>query len=184
MLKDSDFVSTVEPTSKPLTLNPYFLMALHRDQPGSPQWFEYAMTRVEKMSARLGGNAQLLKAQVWELYAKASPLLGLWLAFKGDQPVGHALGQVQSWDGRFVAWINQVEMDTTAGAALKDTFINALEGWVHTVNRHLKQANQPVIREILMVTRRGTAKHFDHWSRHSGFDPYLTIYIRHIQGVD
>lgn len=162
----------------------YLLMALHRDQLGSPQWFEYAMTRIEAMSARLGGNAQLLKAQIWELYAKASPLLGLWLAFKGDQPVGHALGQVQSWDGRLVAWINQAEFDMTATRDFKDLYINALEGWVHTVNRYLKQANQPVIREIMMVTRRGTAKNFDHWSRHSGFDPYLTVYRREVRGVE
>jgi hypothetical protein len=165
-------------------LQPYYFMAIHRDQPGSPQWFEYAMTRIEKMSARLGGNAQLLKAQIWELYAKASPLLGLWVAFKGEQPIGHLLGQVQSWDGRLVAWINQAEMDTHAGLAFKDLFITALEGWVHTINRHLKQANQPLVREIMMVTRRGTAKNFDHWSRHCGFDPYLTVYRREVHVVE
>ena len=165
-------------------LQPYFLMALHRDQPGSPQWFEHAIARIERMSARLGGNAQLLKAQIWELYAKASPLLGLWLAFKGEQPVGHALAQIQSWDGRLVGWVNQVEMDAPAGRALKDTFLTSLENWVHLVNRHLKQANQPVVHEIMMVTRRGSDKLFDHWARHAGFDPYLTLYRREVREVD
>ncbi len=161
----------------------YLLVPLHRDQPGALQWFEHAMTRVERMSARLGGNAPLLKAQVWELFAKASPLLGLWLAFKGDQPIGHALGQIQSWDGRLVAWVNQVEMDALAGKALKDTFLTSLENWVHVVNQHLKAANQPPVREILMVTRRGTDTLFDHWSRHAGFDPYLTLYRREVREV-
>ncbi len=162
----------------------YQLVAIQRDQPGSAQLFEHVIARIERMSARLGGNATLLKSQVWELYAKASPLLGLWLAFKGDQPIGHALGQVQSWDGRLVAWINQAEFDMVATREFKDLYLAALEGWVHTVNRHLKQASQPPIREIMMVTRRGTAKNFDHWSRHSGFDPYLTVYIRHLSGVE
>ena len=170
-------------TQSSITVN-YSLMPIHRDTPGSAQWFEYAVARIERMSARLGGNAPLLKSQVWELYAKASPLLGLWLAFKGEQVVGHALGQIQSWDGRLVAWINQVEMDAPAGRALKDTFIGALEGWVHLVNRHLKQANQPLVHEIMMVTRRGSEKLFDHWARHAGFDPYLTLYRREIKGVD
>lgn len=167
----------------PTILQPYALMAVHRDQPGSAQWFEYAVARIEKMSARLGGNSALAKAQVWELYAKASPLLGLWLAFKVDQPVGHALAQIQSWDGRLVGWVNQVEMDAPAGRALKDTFLTALENWVHVVNHQLKQANQPLVHEILMVTRRGSEKLFDHWARHAGFDPYLTLYRREVKGV-
>lgn len=167
-----------------MSLTPtYQLVAVQRDQPGSAQLMEYAIGRIEAMSARMGGNATLLKAQIWELYAKASPLLGVWLAFKGDQPVGHALGQVQSWDGRFVAWINQAEFDMVSTKEFRDLYLTTLENWVHTVNRHLKQASQPVIREIMMVTRRGTAKNFDHWSRHTGFDPYLTVYRRAVHGV-
>ena len=169
----------IEQPSKVLT--PYYLMFIHRDSPGSPQWFELAIARIEQMSARMGGNATLLKTQVWELYAKASPLLGLWLAFKGEQVVGHALGQIQSWDGRLVAWINQVEMDTIAGKALKDTFLRNTEQWVHAVNRVLKQNNTAPVREMMMVTRRGSSHAFDHWSRHAGFDPYLTIYRREVK---
>lgn len=164
----------------PVTIG-YHLLTLHRDQPESLQYFETAIQRIERMSARLGGNAQLLKSQVWELYAKASPLLGLWMAFKGEHVVGHALGQIQSWDGRLVGWVNQVEMDAPAGRALKDTFLTSLDNWVHLVNRHLKQANQPLVHEIMMVTRRGSEKLFDHWARHAGFDPYLTLYRREIK---
>jgi hypothetical protein len=137
------------------------------------------------MSHRMGGNAQLLKAQVWELFAKKSPLLGLWLAIRDDQVIGHALAQMQTWDGRLVAWINQVEMDKVAGLALKDDFINSVETWVHMVNQQLKQHNAQaeLVKEIMMVTRRGTSTLFDHWSRHAGFDPYLTIYRREVKGV-
>lgn len=162
----------------------YTVIQVQRDQPGSAQLMEYASGRIERMSARFGGNAALVKSQIWELYAKASPLLGLWLAFKDDQPIGHLLGQVQSWDGHLVGWVNQAELDTVAGHALKDTVLAALDGWIHTVNRHLKQSNQPLIRDIMMVTRRGTAKHFDHWSRHGGFDPYLTVYRRAVHPIE
>jgi len=177
----TDFDTSIEASPSDI-LQPYLLMAIHRDQPGSAQWAEYAIARIEKMSARLGGNATIAKAQVWELYAKASPLLGLWLAFKGDQPIGHALAQIQSWDGNLVGWVNQVEMNMPAGKALKDTFLTALENWVHLVNRHLKQANHPqLVEDIIMVTRRGSDKLFDHWARHAGFDPYLTLYRRKVQ---
>jgi hypothetical protein len=162
----------------------YSLLGLHRDQPGSAQLFEFIMPRIVRMSDRLGGNSQLLKAQVWELYAKASPLLGLWIAFRNEQPIGHALAQIQSWDGRLVGWVNQVEMDTRAGRALKDTFLVSLENWVHMVNQHLKAANQPLVHELMMVTRRGADQSFDHWSRHAGFDPFLTLYRREVKGVD
>lgn len=162
-------------------MSDYHLLYLHRDQPGHAQLFEHAMTRIEAMSHRLGGNATLLKAQTWELFAKASPLLGCWLAFKDQQVCGHALAQIQSWDGRLVAWINQVEMDTLAGRALKDTFITSVENWVHVVNRELAVSKAEPVREIMMVTRRGTAAQFDHWSRHAGFDPYLTIYRREVK---
>lgn len=175
--------STVEPRSSTPVVQPYQLVAIHRDQPGSAQLFEHAIARVERMSARLGGNAPLLKSQIWELYAKASPLFGLWLIFKGDQPIGHALVQLQSWDGNLVAWVNQVEMDMPAGRALKDTFLTSLENWVHTVNRHLKQSNAALVDEIIMVTRRGSAKLYDHWARHAGFEPYLTLYHRKVKGV-
>ena len=166
-------------------MNPqdYHLLYIHRDQPGSAQLFELAMARIEAFSHRLGGNASLLKTQTWELFAKASPLLGLWLAFKKDQIVGHSLAQIQSWDGRLVAWVNQVEMDNVAGKALKDTYITSVENWVHSVNQQLKASQAEPVREIMMVTRRGTTANFDHWSRHAGFDPYLTIYRREIKGV-
>ena len=159
----------------------YHLTAIHRDTPGSTPWFEVAVDRIYTMSRRMGGNADLLKTQIWDLYAKGSPLLGLWLAFKDTEVVGHALGQIQSWDGKPVAWVNQVEMDTIAGKALKDTFLQALESWVRTVNRLVKDSTPtPVyIHDILMVTRR--SPQHDHWSRHAGFDPYLTLYRREVK---
>lgn len=162
----------------------YHLIALQRDQPGAAQLFELAVARIEAMSARMGGNAAMLKAETWELFAKASPLLGLWLAIKDQKEVcGHALAKIQTWDGRLVGWINQVEMDTVAGRALKDTFLTSLENWVHTVNQQLKPQNIDPVKELMMVTRRGSAANFDHWSRHAGFDPYLTVYRREIKGV-
>lgn len=164
-------------------VNPYHLVQLHRDQPQSLVWFDVAINRIVAMSHRMGGNATLLKEQVWDLYAKGSPLQGLWLAFKDDQIVGHALGHIQSWDGRPVAWINQVEMDTVAGRALKDAFLQALESWARTVNRLLKETSPTptYVHEILMVTRRTQPATYDHWSRHAGFDPYLAVYRREIK---
>jgi hypothetical protein len=160
----------------------YHLIPIHREQPNSAALFAVVIQRIEAMSHRLGGNGAHLKQQVWDLYAKNSSLLGLWAAVKDDQVIGHALGQVQQWDGRWVAWINQVEMDTHAGKALKDTFLTSVENWVHLINQQCQQANSTDrIREIFMVTRRGAANSFDHWSRHAGFDPYLTIYRREVQ---
>lgn len=162
-------------------MSQYNLLFIHRDQPGAAQLFEVAIARVEAMSHRMGGNAKLLKEQTWELYAKASPLLGLWLAVNDTEPIGHCIANIQAWDGRLVAWINQVEMSTLAGKALKDTFLNAVEGWVYSVNQQLIASKAEPVREIMMVTRRGTKANFDHWSRHAGFDPYLTIYRREVK---
>ena len=161
----------------------YQLLALTRDDPRSLAYLPVVLARIEAMSHRLGGNAILLKNQVWELYAKNSPVLGLWAALDHETVVGHALAQIQGWDGRLVGWVNQVEMDTAAGTALKDTFLIALENWVHMVNASLKQSNQDLIHELIMVTRRASDHGHDHWSRHAGFDPYLYLYRREVKGV-
>lgn len=161
----------------------YSLLQLRRDQPEALPLFEQLLARIRAMSHRCGGNAVLLSNQVWNLFAADSPLLGLWLAFHRDVVIGHALGQVQSWDGRLVGWVHQVEMSTVAGQALKDKFLVSLEQWVQTANVSLKPTGQSPITELMMVTRRTPNALFDHWSRHAGFDPYLVIYRRPVKGA-
>ena len=143
--------------------------------------FMEAMTRVFKWSKVFEGNPHALVREVMGLYEQRSPLVAVWLAVEpttdgGYTIKGHALGQVLAYEGRYVAWVNQVVMDEPAGLILKDTFLDAVDDWVRQINL-VNQASGTKINEVMMVTQRETRA----WLRHAGFHLYRSIYRKGVE---
>jgi len=159
----------------------YRLIRLARNRPGSGQYLDAVMDRIGAMSRQFDGSGSVLVNCAWKMYAENSPYLGLWVAVDGySDVVGHALGDIEVWNGRTVAWINQVKMDGPAGYALKEEFMHAVDQWIREANQQAQatKTSSPVT-EALMMTPRMT----DAWARHAGFEVYRTIYRRIVREV-
>lgn len=168
------FPTVPEPATVPVhTLT---LTRLRRDHPASLVLWPQTLARIQAMSARLGGSPDFMHQHLWTLYAADSPLLGVWAAQRGEMLVGHALGLIEHWQGRPVAWVNQVDMDEPAPKAFKDLFLAELTAWVREANESLaKQGLQ--VKEFLMQSHRMT----DAWARHAGFDVHRVIFKREVK---
>lgn len=116
---------------------------------------------------------------IWRLFSEASPLLYLVAAVNDeDQIVGHACGDVRTWDGKVVCWVSQVEMDEPADRTLKESFLTSIDQWAHTVRDQLSaQAPGSSLSRILMCSHRM----HDAWARHAGFEPYRVLYAREVR---
>lgn len=158
----------------------YRLIRVSRQHSGSGQYLEPLMQRIGVMSSQFDGAGSTLVVQTYRLYADGTPYLGLWAAVdEHNEVVGHALGDIEFWNGRMVAWVSQVKMDGPAGYALKEVFMFALDAWVREANDYAKQHNQTwQVSEVMMMTPRMT----EGWARHSGFDVYRTVYRRNVRG--
>lgn len=149
------------------------LIRLKRDLPGSAQYLEPVLARIKAASLRFDGGAEPLVQQVWSLYAKGTPELGLWVVVCEGQVIGHAVGDVRQWCGRTIAWISQVVMDENAPPELKDTFLVAVDSWVAEVNAWAASVapTWKPFNEVLMATHRNAMA----WMRHAGFEDYRVI---------
>jgi len=153
------------------------LTALHRDIPGSTVLFETAIERIKAFSQRLSQDPSILSNSVWTLYSQGSPLLGLWLARTPEgKVVGHAVGMIEQFEGKYVFWVNQVQMDEVAGRALVEHFLTTIDNFVLAFNQHAKVTGI-TIRDIFMRSRRTT----DAWARHAGFEDYAVIRRREVR---
>jgi len=151
---------------------------IHRDAKGTMRWLEPALERIRAMSARFDGNAESLVNDVCKLHAEKSPLLGLFVAIEDEQVVGHALAFVRDWDGRWVAWVTQVEMDHPVDRVLRGELLAVLGRWVEEFNLAFKV--QGIHVSEMMIC---TPLMHDGWARHSGFTPYRYLMIRKIPSV-
>ena len=153
------------------------LVRLQRDAPDTHRYLSPVMDRVRRMSHRMSGNPDGLVQTVWTLFAQAN--VGLWLVVALNEKgaiIGHALAMYDNWDGKPVGWVTQVEMDTPAGSALKDDFIDAIEGWVREMNVVLVKTGVPV-KDLIMCTARDD----DAWGRHAGFGFFRTLRKREVK---
>ena len=155
------------------------LLRLSRTVPGSAQYLEEVFERIRQASVRFDGSGEALVHTTWKQYAEGTPLLGLWVAVDPcSHVVGHALGDIQVWSGRTVAWITQVVMDENADAGLRDQFLTECTLWVQQVNEWAKSHQQTwQVSEVIMMSPRIT----DAWARHAGFEDYRHVYRRIIR---
>jgi hypothetical protein len=156
------------------------LKRLRRDMPGSGQYLDEVMERIGHASRQFDGSGDELVTKTWKLYADGTPLLGLWVALNdAGQIIGHAVGDVQIWSGRTVAWITQVVMDETAPLSLKQQFMNAVDGWVVEVNQWAlhKNPQHTIFNEIIIMSPRMT----NAWARKAGFEEYRRVYRRFVR---
>lgn len=150
------------------------LRRLRRDDPGSSLYLESVLARIKSASLRFDGGAEPLVQQVWTLYAKGTPELGLWVALDAHgQIIGHAVGDVRNWCGRTIAWISQVVMDEAAPDSLKDDFLKAVDTWVLDVNQWAKALSPSwtPFNEVIFATARSASA----WLRHAGFEEYRVL---------
>ena len=152
------------------------LKRLRRDDVGSGAYLDAVMQRMKATSLRFDGGAEPLVQQVWGLYAKGTPELGLWVALHDGKIVGHAVGDVRNWCGRTIAWISQVVMDEAAPVELKDMFLRAVDAWVCEVNTWAKTLapHWTTFNEVIFSTHRNAMA----WMRHSGFEDYRVLMRR------
>lgn len=154
------------------------LLRVHRDAKGTGRWLEPACERVRAMSARFDGNPDALLDDVYQRFAKKDPTLGLFVGIDNEEIVGHALAFVQPYDGRWVAWLVQVENDGIANRALVDSVLAVLTDWIEQWN--FSFVNHGVrVDEMLFCTPHMN----DAWARHSGFTDYRSIKRRAIPKV-
>jgi hypothetical protein len=141
------------------------------------------MERIRKASLQFDGKPDLLIPRVWALYAEGTPRLGLWVATDDhDQVVGHALGELQEWGFRAIAWINQVVMDAVAGMALRDQALDAFDNWVDEINEWAKASRMTwQVEWIMMESDRGMDSEV--WAKHTGFKRYKTLYRRDVRAT-
>src|SRR3990167_10166356 len=151
------------------------LIRVHRDAKGTGRWLEPVCEHIRSMSARFDGNPDALVDEVYKKWAEKSPLLGLFVGIEDDQIVGHILAFIKEYDGRWVAWITEVESDQVVSRSFRDHTLAILGEWVHTFNFTYK-AQGIYVGEMMNCTPHMK----DAWSRHSGFLPYRFIMIRKI----
>ena len=151
---------------------------IHRDAKGTMRWLEPALERIRTMSGRFDGNAEALVNDVWKQIAEKSQTVGLFVAIEDDRIVGHALGFVQQYDGRWVAWINQVEMDRPVDRVLRGELLAVLGAWVEEVNALVKSHGIHVDEMMICTPLRN-----DEFARHSGFTDYRYLKVRKIPPV-
>ena len=154
------------------------LVRIHRDAKGTTRWLEPVLERIHAMSVRFDGNADALVNDVWKQVADKSPTLGLFVAIEDEQIMGHALGFIRDWDGRWVAWLTQVQLDHVVGHATHDQMLAFLGEWVEQFNLAFK-AHGIHVAEMMDCT---PLMH-DAWARHSGFTPYRYLMLRKIPFV-
>lgn len=157
----------------------YTLRRLRRSESGSSRYLDEVMTRIGDASRKFDGSGEALVHGTWKLYAEGTPLLGLWVALSPlDKVVGHALGDIESWGGRTVAWITQVVMDEIAPADLKTQMMDEFDRWVHEANQWAETNKLSWrVTELLMMTPRMS----DAWARHAGFEMYRTVHRRMVR---
>jgi hypothetical protein len=83
---------------------------------------------------------------------------------------------IEQFEGRWVFWINQVQMDETAGSPLVQHFLTTIDNFVLNFNQQVK-SNGVVVRDIFMRSKRTT----EAWARHAGFEEYATIRRREVR---
>lgn len=156
------------------------LRRIHRDQKGSLLYLEPVLERVRAMSFRLAGDGDALVQEVWDLLAKKSPALGLWVALEDEMVVGHILAFIRTWDARWCGWISQIEHDGAyPGRAVRDVTISTLENWVEEWNLvYGKPPHNARVTTLKAVSARMT----EAWFRHTGFTPTQWIHERPVRG--
>lgn len=153
------------------------LTRLRRDDPGALALWAAVIARVEQMSTRLGGSSDYMKNHLWTLFAQQSPLLGAWAATRYKAVVGHAIGLIEPWNGKNVAWIQQVEVDAVMPREFKDQFLHEVTVWVREANGVLAKASIPPVTDLMMQSHRMT----DAWAKHAGFDQHRVIFRREVR---
>lgn len=152
------------------------LTFLHRDLKGSTRLLEPVLDRIRAMSHRFEGDADALVNDVWKCFAEKSAMLGLWAALDGEMVVGHMLAFIKQWDGQWVGWVTQVEIDRPMTKESREAGLAALEDWVEQFNFSFK--NQGVqISDILMSTPHP----MEAMKRLFGFEEYRRIGRRRIR---
>jgi hypothetical protein len=135
------------------------------------------VSRVVAMSKRFEGQGDLLGDDIWRLYAAKAPTLGLWAVLDDvGQIVGHILAQILPYNGRYVAWVTQVESDQVVSGAAVDDVIDTLEEWVREFNSSFAKDIKGLVTEMIFETARGDA-----WIRHSGWERYRTTFRRFVR---
>ena len=155
---------------------PAELTFLHRNTKGSTRLLEPVLDRIHAMSHRFEGDAEALVNDVWKCFAERSAMLGLWAILEGEEVIGHLLAFIKQWDGQWVAWVTQLEIDRPITKEFREAGLAALEEWVEQFNFSFQ--NQGVrIDTILMSTVRET----EGWTRHFGFEEYRQIRRRRLR---
>lgn len=152
------------------------LVRLRRDEPDTAARFAAVIERIRRMAYRHDGNGDLLVNEVWNAYAQKDPTYAVWavIAFDGTI-IGHALAKIVDYDGKWVGWVKQVEMDTPSAKLLKEQFLDAVNRWIREVNLAL-EPRKIEVRDLMMSSPRMT----DGWARHAGFEPYRMVYRRRV----
>ena len=157
------------------------LVRLRRDEKDGRRLFPDVLARIERFSERHGGNAKALVDHLWQLYATASPALGLWAIVSEDGALaGHLLAQLQLWDSEYVGWVTQAEIDTPHRAmqAVWDDALRELGAWKDELNASpLAKSQGLAIRRLLLSTTREQLRA---WERRAGFHYYRTLMERPI----
>lgn len=155
---------------------PIEMTVLHRDSKGSTRLLEPVLDRIRAMSHRFEGDADALVNDVWKCFAERSAFLGLWAGLDGEEVIGHMLAFIKQWDGQWVAWVTQLEVDRPMTKALREAGVAALEEWVEQFNFSFQ--NQGVrINDILMSTPHSLKA----MRRLFGFEEYRSIGRRHLR---
>lgn len=141
------------------------IVAIHRDAKGTAAYLEPAVERIEAFSRWAGGDPIPLGNQVWKAFAERSPSLGLWVVVEDGRLIGHLLADIRTWDGRYVGWVLQLQLDgghDAITAAEVASTLAAMDTWISTWNA---QARGAEVREILFVTPHET----EAWAKKFGF---------------
>lgn len=154
------------------------LVFLHRDHKGSTRWLEPTLARVRAMSERYGSDPEFLVTQAWTLYAGRSPALGLWAGIEDEQVVGHAYAVIQQWDGKWVGWLSQAELDHPVSVPYRAMVMRAMEEWIGRFNALYRDKGMAVD-GMMMVTPRMNSP----FARHSGWEPYRVMHRRPLSPV-
>ena len=155
---------------------PIELAYVHRDQKGSTRLLEPVLERIWQFSTRFEGDADALVNAVWKCFAERSTAMGLWAVLDGETIIAHALVFVKEWDGQWVAWVTQLEIDRPITNAFRQHALATLDEWVRNTNVVLKPQGI-VIADILMSTPHMS----DAWGRGYGFEQYRQVRRRRVR---
>lgn len=162
---DETFVWTT-----PATLE---VVRLHRDTLGHADLFQRALARMTQFSEQMGVAVGNSADTVWQQFAQASPLLGLWVAHRNHIVEAHLHADIRPWNGENVGWIAQANVDDPAlfRSGQIDTILHEVCTWLKSINEAMPQAH---VTKVLFATFRDSKV----WQRRFGFTPHSTILQR------